>query len=220
MCAAVSCPLHVCCSVLSTAQNPATLCVRRNKRNNSTSLQLGSTTNLPTGDIEQCSTSASQLRTNTDVLAYVRQLDDHRKKCELSGRCAACHMLTAFDGTLLLTLAGIKCTRLPQQSTLYLWVLQLMHSPDRLHYMGRLLSTGSSTSSLSATTDVLAVDDAQQPINFAQPINFVACRYSEAAAAATRIKELRVSEAERLRGLLTAAHQAELVELQDNFQQV
>lgn len=100
-----------------------------NKRNNSTSLQLGSTTNLPTGDIEQCSTSASQLRTNTDVLAYVRQLDDHRKKCELSGR------------------------------------------------------------------------------------------YSEAAAAATRIKELRVSEAERLRGLLTAAHQAELVELQDNFQQ-
>jgi hypothetical protein len=46
------------------------------------------------------------------------------------------------------------------------------------------------------------------------------CRYSEAAAAAARIKELKAAEAERLKLLLTAAHQAELVQLQDNFQQV
>lgn len=48
----------------------------------------------------------------------------------------------------------------------------------------------------------------------------VCCRYSEAAAAAARIKELKAAEAERLKLLLTAAHQAELVQLQDNFQQV
>jgi hypothetical protein len=46
------------------------------------------------------------------------------------------------------------------------------------------------------------------------------CRYSEAAAAAARIKELKAAEAERLKVLLTSAHQAEMVQLQDNFQQV
>jgi hypothetical protein len=45
-------------------------------------------------------------------------------------------------------------------------------------------------------------------------------RYDEAGAAATRIKELRSAEAQRLKGLLAATHQAELAQLQDNFQQV
>jgi hypothetical protein len=45
-------------------------------------------------------------------------------------------------------------------------------------------------------------------------------RYAEAAVAAARIKELKAAEGERLKGLLAAAHQAELAQLQDNFQQV
>lgn len=45
-------------------------------------------------------------------------------------------------------------------------------------------------------------------------------RYAEAAAAAARIKELKAAEGERLKGLLASVHQAELAQLQDNFQQV
>lgn len=45
-------------------------------------------------------------------------------------------------------------------------------------------------------------------------------RYSEAAAAAARIKELKAAEAERLKQVLTSAQQAELQQLQANFQQV
>lgn len=45
-------------------------------------------------------------------------------------------------------------------------------------------------------------------------------RYDEAGAAASRITELRAAEAVRLKGLLTSAHQAELAQIQGNFQQV
>jgi hypothetical protein len=45
-------------------------------------------------------------------------------------------------------------------------------------------------------------------------------RYDEAGAAATRIAELRAAEAGRLKGLLASAHQAELAQIQGNFQQV
>lgn len=45
---------------------------------------------------EQCSTS-TELSSNPTVLVYVRQLDDHRKKCELSGRCD--ELLTAVWNT-------------------------------------------------------------------------------------------------------------------------
>lgn len=45
-------------------------------------------------------------------------------------------------------------------------------------------------------------------------------RYDEAGAAASRIKGLRAAEAVRLKGLLSSAHQAELAQIQGDFQQV
>lgn len=104
------------------------------------------------GGAELCTTQA--------VLAYVRQLDDHRKKCELSGR--------------------------------YVTEGWLAHD--------------------SPATNVLHILLAKPMCPYR--------RYSEAAAAAARIKELRAAEAKRLTGVLTAAHNNELLLLQDSFRQV
>jgi hypothetical protein len=43
---------------------------------------------VPDSANSEPSTAAAELCSDPTVILYVKQLDDHRKKCELSGRCA------------------------------------------------------------------------------------------------------------------------------------
>ena len=103
------------------------------------------------------------------VILYVKQLDAHRKKCELSGRCARSRQSSA------------------QAESHHLWHPYCQAMLDAPHHR----------------------------------VHVTPCpRYSEAAAAAARIKDLKAAEAERLKQVLTSTQQAELQQLQANFQQV
>lgn len=49
---------------------------------------ISSVADVPVPDSANSEPSTAELCSDPTVILYVKQLDDHRKKCELSGRCA------------------------------------------------------------------------------------------------------------------------------------